>query len=211
MIKRIVLLQFLFLFSFLTKASVGDWTLYPSYHNVTHCEVAGNKVYILASGALFSFNKSDNEVMTYDKLNSLSDIDITHIAYSDYIDALVIAYSNANIDILYDDESVYNITDFKNSNIIDKNITNISIKGKSAFLSTEFGVVVLDLDKLEFKNTYSTGYRTLCCYPYKDKLYTGTEEGLFKCDTVKNMLDKSNWEKINSNKISKNVTKVIMP
>lgn len=201
MIKRIILLQFILLFSFLTKASVGDWTLYPSYHNVTHCEIAGNKVYVLASGALFSFNTKDNEVMVYDKLNSLSDIDITYMAYSNNIKALVIIYSNANIDLLYDDESVYNITDFKNSNIVNKTVNNLTIDKNLAYLSTEFGVVVLDLEKLEIKNTYSIGYNTLCTYPFKDKLYIGTTEGLFKCDTIKNMLDKNNWKKINSNNI----------
>ena len=201
MIKRIIILQFILLLSFFTKASVGDWTLYPSYHNVTHCEVAGNKVYVLASGALFSFNTSDNELLTYDKLNSLSDIDISHIAYSKHIGALVIIYSNANIDILYDDEYVYNITDFKNSNAINKKINSISVIGKSAYLSTEFGVVELDLEKLEIKNTYSTGYNTLCTYLFKEKLYTGTDEGLFRCDVKENMLDKNNWEKIKSDKV----------
>ena len=201
MIKKIILLQFILLFSFFTKASVGDWTLYPSYHNITYCEVVGDKVYILASGALFSFNNKDNEIITYDKLNCLSDIDIAHIAYSDYINALVIIYNNANIDILYDDESVYNITDFKNSNAVNKKISNISIINKLAYLSTEFGVVVIDLERLEIKNTYSTGHNTLCTYLFKDKLYTGTDDGLFKCDTIKNMLDKNNWEMINSNKV----------
>lgn len=201
MIKKIILLQFIFLFSFFAKASVGDWTLYSSYHNIKHCQVAKNKIYVLASGALFSFNSNDNEVMVYDKLNSLSDIDITHIAYSDYIDALIIIYSNTNIDILYDDETVYNITDIKNSSIPNKKINNINIKDNYAYLSTAFGIVVLDLEKLEVKDTYSTGYNTLCTYPFKDKLYTGTSEGLFKCDTTKNLLDKNNWEKINSNKV----------
>ena len=201
MIKRIILLQAILLLSFFTKASVGDWTLYPAYHDVTYCEIAGDKVYILASGALFSFNTKDNEITTYDKLNSLSDVDITHIAYSDYLNALIVIYSNANIDILYDDGYTYNITDFKNSNVASKKINNISIDNKLAYLSTEFGVVVLDLEKLEFKNTYSTGHNTLCTYLFKDKLYTGTTDGLFKCDTIKNMLDKNNWEKINENKV----------
>ena len=201
MIKRIILLQAILLLSFFTKASVGDWTLYPAYHDVTYCEIAGDKVYVLASGALFSFNTKDNEITTYDKLTSLSDVDITHIAYSDYLNALIVIYSNANIDILYDDGYTYNITDFKNSNVASKKINNISIDNKSAYLSTEFGVVVLDLEKLEFKNTYSTGHNTLCTYLFKDKLYTGTTDGLFKCDTIKNMLDKNNWEKINENKV----------
>lgn len=201
MIKRIILLQAILLLSFFTKASVGDWTLYPAYHDVTYCEIAGDKVYVLASGALFSFNTKDNEITTYDKLNSLSDVDITHIAYSDYLNALIVIYSNANIDILYNDGYTYNITDFKNSNVASKKINNISIDNKLAYLSTEFGVVVLDLEKLEFKNTYSTGHNTLCTYLFKDKLYTGTTDGLFKCDTIKNMLDKNNWEKINENKV----------
>ena len=201
MIKKIFLLQLIFLFSFFAEASVGDWTLHPSLHNITHCEVAKSKVYVLASGSLFSFNNNDNEVMVYDKMNFLSDIDITHIAYSNNINALVIIYSNTNIDILYDDETIYNVTDFKNSNVPNKKINNINIKDNLAYLSTEFGVVVLDLEELEIRNTYSTGYKTLCAYPFGDKLYTGTNDGLVKCDTNKNLLDKNNWENINSEKI----------
>jgi hypothetical protein len=60
----------------------------------------GDRVYVLASGALYSYNKSDNEVRTYDKITTLSDIDISHIRYSSFLNALVIVYSNANIDIL---------------------------------------------------------------------------------------------------------------
>ena len=201
MIKRIFLLHLIFLFSLITKASVGDWTLYPSYHNVTHCEVAGNKVYILASGALFSFNKNDNDVMTYDKLDYLSDIDITHIAYSNHINALLIIYSNANIDILYDNDVVYNITDFKNSDAVNKKINAVTLDDNIAYISTEFGVVVLDIEKLEIKNTYSTGRNTYCTYHFKDKLYSGTADGLIECDTAKNILDKGNWETISTEKV----------
>ena len=103
MIRRIYILL-LVLSATALKAGIGDWTIYPSYHNATYCQIAGDKVYILASGALYSYNKSDNEVRLYDKINTLSDIDITHISYCREINALVIVYSNANIDILYDKE-----------------------------------------------------------------------------------------------------------
>lgn len=202
MTKKIFLLLSILLFSIHTRASEDNWTLYPSYHDCTYCQTDGKKVYILSSGALFSFNTDDNEVFLYDKLNSLSDIEIKHIAYSDYINALIIIYSNANIDILYDDDTIYNITDFKNSDIINKTINNISISKNIAYLSTELGVIVLDLERLEIKNSYITNRNTLCTYPFKDKLYTGTEEGLFRCDTTKNMLDRNNWEIINDNVIS---------
>lgn len=175
-------------------AAIGDWKLYPSYHNATYCQVMGDKIYVLASGSLFSYNKSDNEIYTYDKINTLSDIDITHIAYSKDIDALVIVYRNANVDILYKNDEVYNISDFKNKTLPDKTINNINVQGKNAYLSTSFGTVVIDLENLEFNNTYNTGADTYCTYLFGNKLYTGTKNGMYSCDTTKNMLDKNNWE-----------------
>lgn len=199
MIKR-VLISFLFvlLLALEVKASDDNWTLYPSYHNATYCQVMGAKVYVLASGALYSYDKSDNEVRTYDKITTLSDINIAHIRYSSFINALVVVYSNANIDILYDDGAVYNISDFKNKQLPDKTINNVDIQGSTAYLSTSFGVVVLDLENMEFDNTFNTGLNTTCTYLFKDRLYTATQSGLYYCETGKNMLDNGNWEKFNS-------------
>lgn len=194
MIRRIYILLLL-LSATALKAGIGDWTIYPSYHNATYCQIAGDKVYILASGALYSYNKSDNEVRLYDKINTLSDIDITHISYCREINALVIVYSNANIDILYDKEEIYNLSDFKNKLLPNKKINSINIQGTTAYLSTEFGAVEINLKNLEFKNTYNTGFNTLYTYLFKDRLYTATKSGLYYCDTSKNMLDKGNWEK----------------
>ena len=146
------------------KASIGEWTSYQSYHNVTYCEVVGDKIYVLASGALYSYNTNDNEVRTYDKITHLSDIEITHIKYSSFVDGLVIIYKNANIDILYNDESVYNISDFKNKILPNKTINNIDIQGNTAYLSTAFGIVVLNLENLEFSNTYNLELNTLYTY-----------------------------------------------
>ena len=163
--------------------------------------MAGDKLYILASGALYSYNKSDNEMRLYDKINTLSDIDITHIAYCNEIKALVIIYSNANIDVLYDNEEIYNLSDFKNKILPDKKINNITIQGATAYLSTVFGVVDIDLENLEFRNTYNTGLDTQYTYIFNGRLYTATKSGLYYCETSKNMLDKSNWEKVNNSVI----------
>lgn len=201
MIKRLSLLLvtlFTLLFVTDTKASTDEWTLYQSYHNVTYCEVVGDNVYVLASGALYSYNTSDNEVRTYDKITHLSDIEITHIRYSSFIGGLVIIYRNANIDILYDDESVYNISDFKNKILPNKTINNIDIQENTAYISTEFGVVVLNLENLEFSNTYNLELNTYSTLLFKDKIYAGTSTGLYSCDIDRNMLDKNNWEQLNT-------------
>jgi hypothetical protein len=79
MIKRLFAFIAIMFIAKTVFAAIGDWKLYPSYHNATYCQVMGDKIYVLASGSLFSYNKSDNEIYTYDKINTLSDIDITHM------------------------------------------------------------------------------------------------------------------------------------
>ena len=197
MVKRIFAILSI-LIAITANAGIGDWVLYPSYHNATYCQTAGDKVYVLASGALYSYNTSDEEVRVYDKINTLSDIDITHIEYCKDIKALVVVYSNANIDILFDDEEVYNITDFKNKPLPDKRINGVDIQGTTAYLSTVFGIVELDLEEYEFTNTYTTGLNTYCTYLFNGTLFCGTGDGMYACDTTKNLLDKNNWVKKNN-------------
>ena len=197
MIKRIFAFVAFITAAIGLQAAVGDWVLYPSYHNSKKCEKAGDRVYILASGALYSYNTDDNEMRLYDKINTLSDIDIIDIGYSNSIDALVVVYENANIDILYNDGQIYNISDFKNKTLPKKKINGIDIQGTAVYISTEFGVIELDIERMEFRNTYTTDLNTYCTYLFKNSLYTGTEEGVFRCDTQKNLLDKNNWEKVN--------------
>ena len=197
MVKRIFAILSI-LIAITANAGIGDWVLYPSYHNATYCQTAGDKVYVLASGALYSYNTSDEEVRVYDKINTLSDIDITHIEYCKDIKALVVVYSNANIDILFDDEEVYNITDFKNKSLPDKRINGVDIQGTTAYISTVFGVVELDLEEYKFTNTYTTGLNTYCTYLFNGTLFCGTETGMYSCATDKNLLDKNNWVKKNN-------------
>ena len=197
MVKRIFAILSI-LIAITANAGIGDWVLYPSYHNATYCQTAGDKVYVLASGALYSYNTSDEELRVYDKINTLSDIDITHIEYCKDIKALVVVYSNANIDILFDDEEVYNITDFKNKPLPDKRINGVDIQGTTAYLSTVFGIVELDLEEYEFTNTYTTGLNTYCTYLFNGTLFCGTETGMYSCATDKNLLDKNNWVKKNN-------------
>ena len=197
MVKRIFAILSI-LIAITANAGIGDWVLYPSYHNATYCQTAGDKVYVLASGALYSYNTSDEELRVYDKINTLSDIDITHIEYCKDIKALVVVYSNANIDILFDDEEVYNITDFKNKPLPDKRINGVDVQSTTAYISTVFGVVELDLEEYEFTNTYTTGLNTYCTYLFNGTLFCGTETGMYSCDIDKNLLDKNNWVKKNN-------------
>ena len=200
MIKKIFALLVVLLLSLNIKAGIGDWNIHTSYCETTYCQVVGNKIYVLASGALFSYNKEDGEVYVYDNINELNDTNITHIAYCKNIDALVIVYKNANIDLLYSNGEVYNISDFKNKILPSKIINSINIEESTLYMSTSFGVVVLNLEKHEFTNTYNLKLDTFCSYVKDNFLYIGTEKGMYKGSLNDNLLDFSKWVKIRDSK-----------
>ena len=89
MIKKFFAIAFILLLGVTAKAAIGDWQLHTSYCDATYCQIVGSKIYVLASGSLFTYDKEDGEVYTYDRINELSDYDITHIAYCKEIEALM--------------------------------------------------------------------------------------------------------------------------
>lgn len=48
-----------------------------AYHDITRIEQGGKRLYVLASGNLFTYNTADGEVRTFDKCNGLSDCAIS--------------------------------------------------------------------------------------------------------------------------------------
>ena len=101
--------------------AIGEWQTYLSYHNPTRSEVIGSKLFVLANGDLYAYDKEDNSIRTYSKSLPLSDTEISYIAYQATHKTLVIVYSNANIDLLVNEEDVYNLPDYKNKNMTQSN------------------------------------------------------------------------------------------
>ena len=167
-------LLLVFLSSAWLCAAIGDWRVHNSYRYATDCRAVGDKVYVLSGGNLYSYNKEDGELLTYDHLTTLSDVKIACIEYSEAIDALVIVYENANIDILYDDETLYNITDFKNKNLADKKINNLQVADSMAYISTDFGIVTLNLKRREFGNTYTINHNVNSVALFEGYIFAST-------------------------------------
>ncbi len=177
-------------------AAIGDWRAYNSYRNATNCRTIGDKVYVLSAGNLYSYNKEDGELRTYDHINTLSDVKIVCMEYSDAIDALVIVYENANIDLLYDDETLYNISDFKNKALSDKQINNLQVADSMAYISTSFGVVTLNLKRQEFGNTYTLNQNVGSVALFDGYIFACTPDGIYRGTLSDNLLDNKNWKKV---------------
>lgn len=148
-----------FCFLYVSKLSaqnlaIGQWRVHLPYTKGQSVAVAGNKIYCAAEDALFSYNKEDNSIATYSKINGLSDIGTSVIRYNAQYSVLLIGYENANIDLVYGNE-IINISDIKRKNILgSKSINDVTFIGKYAYLSCGFGIVVVDLERREIKDTY---------------------------------------------------------
>ena len=183
--------------------AVGSWQNYLSYHNVTRTEPAGNIIYAVGNGSLFSYDKEDSSVQCYWKNYLLSDTDISYIVYSKEYKTLIIIYSNANIDLLVNDNIVYNLPDYMNKNMTqNKNVNHICLAKEYAYLSTSFGVIVLNLKRREITNTYILNKQINACAVDDTKIYAASSEGLFTGLLTENLLDANNWNKVSDTKYS---------
>ena len=89
--------------------NLDKWKAYMAYGKITDIEPAGNMVYVLSSGDLFSYNITDGSVATYDKVFPLSECTISQIAWNNTAKKLIIVYDNYNIDLLDNKLNVTNI------------------------------------------------------------------------------------------------------
>jgi hypothetical protein len=136
---------------------LGAWSAHLPWNKGVSVADAGSKIYCAAEDGLFSYDKNDNSLATFSKVNGLSDKGLTLIRYNLAHHVLFVAYDNSNIDLIYDNE-ISNITDIKRKNIVgSKAINDVTFVGSYAYLACGFGIVVLDLEKLEIKDTYYIG------------------------------------------------------
>lgn len=176
---------------------VDEWQVHLSYHDARQSINAFGKLYVLSDGSLYSYSLEDKSIDTYDKTNYLSDNGIGSIGFCKSEKAIVIGYKNGNIDILYEDNSVYNITDFYNSSVTDKTITDIQVIGNKAYISTAYGPIIVNVEKKQIDNSFKLPDTPICTYQYDNKIISVTKNGTYRGSLSDNLLDSQNWSKIN--------------
>lgn len=196
-----------FIFTISAQRSVGSWKEYRAYQDAFIVAETANKVFAVYDGgvidagdkkrygSLLSFSPDDQSIKLYEKKDGLNDVGISYMAYSKDAAALVLVYGqNSNIDILTGN-GFTNIASLKNNiNFQDRTVNNLEIDGSLAYLSTAFGIVVIDLKKLEIKSTYNLEKETRSISRFGQYLYVATSDGVFRGLTTSNLSDKKNWE-----------------
>ena len=184
---------------------IGNWRTHMPYLNVIDVELLGSKVYAATDYELFTYDKDDDAIHILNKINGLSDIGISTIRRNEALDLLMVAYTDANIDLIDKQGNVFNMSDIKDKNILgNKTINNIVFKGKFAYVACGFGIVVFDLSRQEVKDTYYIGpngdaVNVTDIAFYNGRIYASTSDGLYFADeNSNNLADFSSWSFDNS-------------
>ncbi|MCU4155207.1 T9SS type A sorting domain-containing protein [Carboxylicivirga sp. A043] len=181
-------LSILFCFVLIINVSAQDsrWRDHFSYRNAMN--VAESDSYVAASGemGLMLFNKLNKEIATFSRVNGLSDVDITALQ-SFNNDAFIIGYANGNIDVV-SEGGVYNIPDFKLKQIQgSKQINHFYRSEDKLYCSTDYALLVIDIEKKEISDTYFLGYNAESLKIYEtvilgEYIYAATERGLLRSE-----------------------------
>jgi hypothetical protein len=186
------------------------WDGHFSYNEIKDVAEGNNKIYVAADNAIFSLDTQTNEIKELSTINGLSGETISTIYYSEVYELLVIGYENGLIEIAFDnDDNVLTIVDIIDKPTIpatDKRINHFNAYQNAVYISTNYGISVFDLERLEFGDTYFIGnggtqIQVTQTTIFGDYIYASClgNNGIRKAEISNpNLIDYQNWQVINA-------------
>ena len=137
------------------------WNGHFSYNEIKDVAQGDNIIYAAADNAIFSLDTQTNLIEEITTVNGLSGESISTIYYSDTYQLLVVGYENGLIEIVFDNgDNILTVVDIIDKPTIspsDKRINHINPYQNLVYISTNYGISVFDLERLEFGDTYFIG------------------------------------------------------
>lgn len=187
--------------SYSQEIGVGEWRYHTSFRRAFAVADGGDKVYCASEGGVYYYDKEDHSINRLTKAEGLSDFDISAMAFNRETNTLIVAYTNGNLDLIGKDE-VYNMADIKRATSIigSKRVNSIAFENTIAYLSCGFGLVVMDIEKKEIKDTYRIGENgdenIIQSAVHENMIYAITGNGLYFADiNSANLANPDFWER----------------
>ena len=176
---------------------IGEWRDFLPYQEASSVTQSADKVYYATPLSIASINKEDMSVSFLSKVTGLSDIGIQQVRFDEANQQLYVIYTNSNIDVIRSD-AILNVPNvLANTSITgSKQINDIHISATGiAYLSTDFGIVILDGSRLTFGATILTGIRVVEMETIGSTVFAGTDDGLYMFDlsSDSNIADFNSW------------------
>lgn len=153
-----VIVLFIATISVFAKRNIapGEWQTIRSYNGITSIIPSKEKVYVVANGGMYSYDKKTKEVKPLSTLDGLSASAIEMVEYVESTKTLFIIHSDMTIDLVvegmtFSDESI------KDSEISGKKVNSLKVDGDNVYISMNAGIVVYNTKKREVLDTYIIG------------------------------------------------------
>ncbi len=167
-----------------SEVPIGAWSEHYPYRKAIAVAEGGGYVFTATANSMFRYTTATGEIETLSKVNALNDVGIQGLAWNEPLGMLLVCYTNGNLDLIEGNRTT-NVGDIKRSNILgNKGIYSVYFEGTNAFLGCGFGIVVLDLERKEVRDTWRIGpngsqVQVNGITVYNDSIYAATTTGLF--------------------------------
>ncbi|MBK7981706.1 MAG: T9SS type A sorting domain-containing protein [Ignavibacteriae bacterium] len=148
--KKIIILILIFNFSLSFSQSIKSWQNYSNFKNVVQSCELNNSIWTATDGGIFSYSPQDSSFQILTKSNGLLSQNITSIS-KDKNEKIWIGTNEGYI-IIYTPQTgeVKNILEIFKTDKSIKSINNIYISGDTAFVSTAFGLTLVNINDFSF-------------------------------------------------------------
>ena len=182
------------------QSRIGGWRSHVSFKPVILVEEMPEYIVAATANGIFLVSKRDFQITTKTRVEGLSDTGITAISYANEPDFLLIGYQSGNLDIFHNGD-IINISDLtRKAGLPDKTIHRIICEGSTAYLCCAFGVVKIDLKKMEVSETWYLSTKdhlneAFDLISYNGFWWIATGNGICKAEKQNtNLQDYRNWQ-----------------
>ena len=200
--KFAALLLFIISFTSFSQTDFSaSWEDFYSYNNVKNFTKAGDKIYAIVDNAVFIYDVVTKETEKLSSIQGLSGETTSSIYFDETFQRLVIGYETGLIEVVDNDGAIKISNDIERLSIAgEKSINHIASFGNKLYLATPFAIVVYDIEKLQFGDTYFIGNGSTEVFinqieVFEEKIYAATQLGIFVADANSaNLIDFNNWQ-----------------
>ncbi|MET2986458.1 type IX secretion system anionic LPS delivery protein PorZ [Aureibaculum conchae] len=203
MIKRLffLIIMLLSLLSWSQTDFSPSWEDFYSYNNVKDFIKVESKIYAVTDNAVFIYDEISQETEKLSSIHGLSGETTSSIYFSDKHKKLVIGYQNGLLEIVDEKGKITLATDIQRLSITgEKAIKHITEHDNKLYFSTPFAIVVYDIEKLEYRDTYFIGNNSSTVNInqitiFNDIIYAATGNGIYTADVNSTgLIDFNNWQ-----------------
>ncbi|HTF80451.1 MAG TPA: hypothetical protein VL947_01955, partial [Cytophagales bacterium] len=183
---------------------IGAWRTHFAGRLAKTGALVKNEIFVGCQMGLYSYNLDTKTYKTYSKSDGISGYQLNKIVMDSTSGNLILTYADGNIDF-YKNGSFTNIPDFFNYDFSGSKATNhINVSKGIAYISTNAGLLLININNMEVKETYSyigpnaSLVSVLSSAVKEDSLFISTNQGIMvgKLSPAVNLQNYNKWKMV---------------